>query len=443
MGATEEKDKVFEEIINRWSQTSYGAHHFKPDIDLRLTKPLALAKHTIETSFTSDSMLDGAVCDALVFHVETAASADPWSALSEDMGLTDEPGKNASSMFACRCWILSAPTTVLHNLKRCRQGDGLSIWALPRFYGTGTPPVTGDVIKVRYWDSTLTRGSFIEPLKLGGKTLNFATKMWLSPPEQRAAALFDENGAPVLMSAFDDSVNFEDPCKDLGRPKFEPANLRPSMTIIGKVLNWEGFRPYVYDVSRQGRGRTPSIDTPWNVYTDTNHSGYIKDYSDAQGEVAIGVGHKIPDNERPQYQAYLKQNTSTSAYVPGVDPPRFNSAEVIKLLTADMNAIADAIKGSIQIPLTQNQFDALCSFAFNIGVKAFNESKVLSALNQGQCDAAAAAFVEYHGVSSPTVAVALLRRRKAEARLFIGSAAFARLQASGQMDPQPYDPSDV
>ena len=47
------------------------------------------------------------------------------------------------------------------------------------------------------------------------------------------------------------------------------------------------------------------------------------------------------------------------------------------LLLYDLIAIAHAVNEQTFTPLTQNQFDALCCFAFNIGVDNFRRSSVL------------------------------------------------------------------
>jgi len=51
------------------------------------------------------------------------------------------------------------------------------------------------------------------------------------------------------------------------------------------------------------------------------------------------------------------------------------------LLLYDLIAVAHALNEAVFTPLTQNQFDALASFVFNIGLDHFHQSGVLKRLN--------------------------------------------------------------
>lgn len=92
------------------------------------------------------------------------------------------------------------------------------------------------------------------------------------------------------------------------------------------------------------------------------------------------------------------------------------------LLLYDLIGVAHAVNELTFAPLTQNQFDALCAFAFNIGVEAFTGSQVLARLNEGETLKAACAMelwrkAEFQG--RVIVIDALVRRRSAEKTLFL------------------------
>ncbi len=92
------------------------------------------------------------------------------------------------------------------------------------------------------------------------------------------------------------------------------------------------------------------------------------------------------------------------------------------LLLYDLVAVAYVINESVFAPLTQNQFDALCSFAFNVGADNFRQSSVLRRLNEGQHLQAACAMEMWRQaeVGGERIVVdALVRRRSAEKTLFL------------------------
>ncbi|MCL2660897.1 MAG: lysozyme [Acidobacteriaceae bacterium] len=95
-----------------------------------------------------------------------------------------------------------------------------------------------------------------------------------------------------------------------------------------------------------------------------------------------------------------------------------------KLLTEDVARAAEAVNRLVKVPLTQNQFDALVDFTFNLGPGALTGSTLLRLLNSGDYNGAAAQFerwVHAGGVPLP----GLIRRRRAEAELFTGKASDA------------------
>lgn len=92
------------------------------------------------------------------------------------------------------------------------------------------------------------------------------------------------------------------------------------------------------------------------------------------------------------------------------------------LLIYDLLAVTSAVNDLTFTPLTQNQFDALVCFAFNIGVDNFKGSSVLRRVNEGNLLQAAAAIEmwrksEFEG--ERIVVDALVRRRAAEKALFL------------------------
>ncbi len=63
---------------------------------------------------------------------------------------------------------------------------------------------------------------------------------------------------------------------------------------------------------------------------------------------------------------------------------RITEAEADDLLLQDVQQFADGVKKAVTVPINENQFGALVSFAFNIGLSAFRKSSLLKKLNAGQ-----------------------------------------------------------
>jgi len=84
----------------------------------------------------------------------------------------------------------------------------------------------------------------------------------------------------------------------------------------------------------------------------------------------------------------------------------------------DTRAACGAVTRNVDVALTQNQFDALVSFAYNIGMGAFAGSTLLRYVNRGLWDVAAAEFDRWDNVDGKSDA-GLARRRTAEKALFL------------------------
>ena len=106
----------------------------------------------------------------------------------------------------------------------------------------------------------------------------------------------------------------------------------------------------------------------------------------------------------------------------GEDAMVLDRAEAETLLKSDLKPFEDMINENVHAPLSQSQFDALCSFAYNIGPKAFLSSDTLRALNNGRILDAANGFDIWRKSEIDGkiyVVDALMRRRTAEKALFL------------------------
>ena len=97
-------------------------------------------------------------------------------------------------------------------------------------------------------------------------------------------------------------------------------------------------------------------------------------YNDSKGFATIGVGHLLHKSK-----------------VTGADRrawTRFTKNDAKKLLMKDLKETFEPkIRALVKVPLSQNEYDAICSFAFNIGVgRGFPSSEFLKELNKGHYD---------------------------------------------------------
>jgi lysozyme len=86
-------------------------------------------------------------------------------------------------------------------------------------------------------------------------------------------------------------------------------------------------------------------------------------------------------------------------------------------LSQDIEWAATCVKNLVKVPLTQNQFDALVDFVYNIGSGNFEKSTLLKVLNQGQYVWAESLFHTWVYAGGVTQS-GLVARREAEANMF-------------------------
>jgi len=102
----------------------------------------------------------------------------------------------------------------------------------------------------------------------------------------------------------------------------------------------------------------------------------------------------------------------------GVTPGMTITAErAEQLLRQDIAKFERGVRDSVKVPLTENQFSALVSFAYNVGLGAFRTSTLLRLLNKGEYAQAAEQFGRWNKAGGK-VLPGLTRRRAAERKLF-------------------------
>ena len=93
---------------------------------------------------------------------------------------------------------------------------------------------------------------------------------------------------------------------------------------------------------------------------------------------------------------------------------KYNLSVLTKFLLNDLAKVERCIN-DVRVPLTQNQYDALVSFTFNVGCNAFLNSTLLKKMRNNDYDANE--ILRWNKVKG-TVTKGLTVRRKREMRLF-------------------------
>lgn len=70
--------------------------------------------------------------------------------------------------------------------------------------------------------------------------------------------------------------------------------------------------------------------------------------------------------------------------LPGEHFTTITEQEAEELLRKDISIAENCINSAVKVSISQNQFDALVSFTFNVGCKAFLESTMLKELNNAR-----------------------------------------------------------
>ena len=87
------------------------------------------------------------------------------------------------------------------------------------------------------------------------------------------------------------------------------------------------------------------------------------------------------------------------------------------MLVSDLHDKADKVNELVTAGVTQHQFDALVSFAYNLGIGNLESSTLLKMINAGTADAAGDQFLRWDKAGGVEIA-GLYRRRKAEKELY-------------------------
>lgn len=125
-----------------------------------------------------------------------------------------------------------------------------------------------------------------------------------------------------------------------------------------------------------------------------------KAYKDAVGKWTIGVGHTGPEV---------------------VEGLVWTPEQVEAAFLVDLDRFESAVSKAVTVPVTQGEYDAMVSLAFNIGGAGFAKSTLVRKLNAGDRRGASAEFAAFNKITldgKKVVHGGLVQRRKTERQMF-------------------------
>ena len=123
----------------------------------------------------------------------------------------------------------------------------------------------------------------------------------------------------------------------------------------------------------------------------------LKAYKCAAGVWTIGYGHTKDVQEGDEW----------------------SESHADHMLEVELEEFEEYINDSVTVTLSQNQFDALVSWVYNLGPANLKASTMLKVLNSGDYEGVPAQIQRWNKAGGK-VLEGLIRRRKAEALLFVG-----------------------
>lgn len=153
----------------------------------------------------------------------------------------------------------------------------------------------------------------------------------------------------------------------------------------------------IYGIAIDAMGTSPS-----GVDCICNFEGKrLVAYDDGIGVWTIGFGTTIyPDGVKVKKGDFC---TETQA---------------IAYMAYDLKKFENTVNKAVNVPLNQNQFDALVSLAYNIGSTAFKNSTLVQRLNEGDYKGAANQFDVWVNAGGKRIQ-GLVNRRAAEKFIFL------------------------
>ena len=156
-------------------------------------------------------------------------------------------------------------------------------------------------------------------------------------------------------------------------------------------------------MSRKVNKDTLDLMQTFEGLEEKRSDGRIYAYHDCIGLPTIGIGHLLSKIKNESLDKY----------------PSITLEEAYDLFDSDVNKFAVSISNELPIELSDNEFGAIVSLVFNIGIGNFNSStlkkKLLANADKNDCGNE---FLRWNKAGGKVI-TGLTRRRTAEKELFL------------------------
>jgi lysozyme len=312
--------------------------------------------------------------------------------------------KNASYLYTIKCYVLDGPQSIMMpvppSLSQISPGTDLekifsgypSFDYDTRFEGFNILPSVGDLVKLKFYNSEYTKGFCVRHLRVNHFEALYSMDKGLDKKQQFDNVASDDtadySSTPVPRASPPD---WNKPCLNDQDLKYSASSLRTTDDMKNFIKSWEEF-----------------INVPYDYNRPSNWRAGLSSYGSPTISPAIGWGHRIKKSGDDQERYPVK--------IP------INKVRAQLLFDEDVRRIEQTISKLIKVPLTQNQFDAIVSFYFDMGATIIKgQVEIIKKLNSGDCSQAAKEFLKYGSRLQGEEQIKLTKRRKYEASLFVSS----------------------
>jgi RHS repeat-associated protein len=266
-----------------------------------------------------------------------------------------------------------------------------------------------DYFGARYYASSMGRFSSPDPSGLyyadmtNPQSLNLYSYVLNNP-----LRFVDPNG---LYCAWEDGTSDDDPsdggashsdCDAQGGHWTDQSN--PCHGADGCVATFDWNQPQTQDIAITstigGSVNATNISQAGLQFTAGCEAFRGKAYNDSNGNCTVGYGHLM----------HMGSCTASELAQGAI-----SRQAALAMLNQDMSGAVAAVNNQVNVDLTQNQFDAMADFTFNVGAGGLQQSAALQDVNSGNTGQVGGDFGHFHrgGPGIPA-------RRANEAAMFNG-----------------------